>query len=86
MSISPARKAFIRRWVPQGMRDIYNLATGRAIRFKGIYEHWEEAERAAAGYAEDALFQRIEDAALTVKSGDAAWEQDGVTHAHILPD
>lgn len=80
------RKAFIRRWVPQGLRDIYNLATGRAIRFKGTYSNWEDADRAAAGYAEDSLFQRIERAALSVKDGEAAWEQDGVTHDHIPPD
>jgi len=80
------RQAFIRRWVPQGLRDIYNLTTGRAIRFKGTYNSWEDAERAAAGYAENSLFQRIEGAALAVKRGEAAWEQDGVTHDRIPPD
>lgn len=81
-----ARRQLIRHWIPQGLRDIYNTATGHAIRFHGIHADWGAAKRAAAGYADDTLFQRIEAAALAVRNGEAAWEQDGVTHAAIPPD
>ncbi|MCG3142025.1 MAG: hypothetical protein HDKAJFGB_03390 [Anaerolineae bacterium] len=73
----------IRRWIPQGMRDLFNLWTGHAIRYRGVYQDWESATRAAGGYAEEALLARLEAAALAVKRGEAAWDQDGVVYDRI---
>lgn len=76
----------IRRWIPPGLRDLFNAATGYAIVFEGVFDRWEDAERAAKGYDENSLLRRIESAAQSVKNGEAAWEQDGVTHDAIPPD
>lgn len=86
MPISTRHKQAIRRWVPQGLRDCYNRFSGHAIYYDGVFSSWSEAESAAASYASDLLFQRLESAALAVRSGEAAWEQDGVTHGEISPD
>ncbi len=79
-------RATIRSWIPQGLRDLFNLWTGHAIRYRGVYLDWESATLAAGGYAEEGLFTRLETAALAVKRGDAAWEQDGVLYDRIPAD
>ena len=60
--------------------------TGNAIVFDGVFDDWQAAERVARGYADSSLIQRVEGAALLVKSGQAAWEQDGVAHDRIPED
>ena len=80
------RRAFIRHWIPQGLRDFYNLASGRAIRYRGVYPDWAAAVKAARGYGEPALIERLAAAASSVQRGEAAWEQDGVTHSRIPVD
>ncbi|MCG3203023.1 MAG: hypothetical protein NFCOHLIN_02926 [Gammaproteobacteria bacterium] len=77
-------KAVIRKWSPQGMRDLFNRWTGNAIRYRGVYPDWESAVRAAGGYADEALFTCLEAAALSVNRGEAAWEQDGVVYDRVL--
>lgn len=68
------------------MRDLFNLWTGHAIRYRGVFQDWESATRAAGGYAEEALFARLEAAALAVKHGEAAWDQDGILYDRIPAD
>ncbi|MEW5838435.1 MAG: methyltransferase, TIGR04325 family [Pseudomonadota bacterium] len=72
-----------RRWLPQGLRDALNRAIGYAIYFRGDYPDWAAAKADASGYDEGSLLSRLKDAALAVKSGAAAWEQDGVVWEHI---
>lgn len=80
-------RKFARRWISQGLRDLYNGISGRAITFSKIFPNWEEAARAAGnGYSSDTLLERLEKSALAVKRGEAEWEQDGVTHDDIPPD
>lgn len=86
MAISPKLLPVIRYWIPPALRDAYNLISGNAIVFAGEFDRWEAAERAAKGYADGNLFEHIETAALAVKNGQAAWEQDGVTRDHVPPD
>ena len=62
---------------------MFNLATGRAIRFDGVYPDWDSARRAASGYDHADLLERLESAARAVASGAAAWEQDGVLFDHV---
>jgi putative methyltransferase (TIGR04325 family) len=86
-ALVPRHRALIRHWIPQGLRDLYNRAAGRAIRYRGVFPDWPSAVAAArTGYAETALVQRLERAALAVKRGEAAWEQDGVVHDHVPED
>lgn len=80
------RRSFIRRWLPQGLRDWVNYLRGQAIYFRGEFADWSAARAAAAGYEETALLGRLSAAARAVKAGSAAWEQDGVTWDHIPPN
>lgn len=76
----------IRRWIPQGVRDLLNFLGGYAIYYRGEYRDWAGAQRAARGYDEGVLLKRLEAAAREVAAGKAAWEQDGVTWNHIPVD
>lgn len=80
------RKDFIRRWVPQGARDLANRIAGYTISYEGSYKNWHDAEMAAAGYDATDLVTRLVNAARTVKRGEAAWEQDGVIHTETPSD
>lgn len=77
---------FIRRWLPQGLRDSLNRLLGYAIYFHGVYPDWACAQKSAAGYDESALLDKLTAAARAVQTGRAAWEQDGVTWDHIPVD
>lgn len=80
------RRRFIRRWLPQGLRDWLNYLIGRAICYRGEFPNWDTARSAAGGYDEEALLERLAHAARAVRAGTAAWEQDGVTRDHLPPD
>lgn len=49
--------------------------------FRGSYANWAEAQRAAGGYAEQAILDRVLRAACEVRAGRAAFERDGVLFA-----
>lgn len=82
----PKLKSWLRRWIPQGVRDLLNRLSGHAIYYRGEFADWQDAERACGGYAEGHLVDRLATAARAVRAGEAAWEQDGVTWDHIPPD
>jgi putative methyltransferase (TIGR04325 family) len=46
--------------------------------FRGHYATWEEARRAAGGYAQPVILEKVIAAALTVRAGQAAFERDSV--------
>lgn len=46
--------------------------------FTGNYTSWAEAKKHASGYDADAIFQRVREAALKVKRGEAIFERDSV--------
>ncbi|CAK0763319.1 Methyltransferase, TIGR04325 family [Gammaproteobacteria bacterium] len=83
MHSKAGRKRIIRRWLPQGLRDLFNYWAGYAIFYRGEYVDWASAQAAAGGYDDDALLRRFTEAALAVKLGNAAWERDGVIWDHI---
>jgi putative methyltransferase (TIGR04325 family) len=79
-------KSLLRRWIPQGVRDLLNRLSGHAIHYRGEFANWQGAERTCGAYAEAHLVDRLAAAARAVRVGEAAWEQDGVTWDHIPPD
>jgi putative methyltransferase (TIGR04325 family) len=50
--------------------------------FEGDYSSWQEAEQVAGGYDAPAIFERVRDAALKVKQGEAVFERDSVCFYH----
>ena len=47
-------------------------------RFTGDYASWEEARAASGGYDEQAILEKVTQAALKVKNGEAVFERDSV--------
>lgn len=79
-------RAFIRRWLPQGLRDLLNYLGGYVIYYRGEFADWATARATAGGYDEESLLERLVVVAQAVKEGTVAWEQDGVTWDHIPND
>ncbi len=70
-------KQAIRAVVPHGLLDPIIRRFFR-VRWVGDYATWAEAMRAADGYAEGAILERVVAAARRVRDGEAAYERDGV--------
>jgi putative methyltransferase (TIGR04325 family) len=51
--------------------------------FYGNYRTWDEASRLCSGYDSDIILNRVKEAALKVRNGDAAYEQDSVLFEKI---
>jgi len=49
----------------------------------GNYASWQEARQKATGYDAEAVLEKIRNATLKVKNGEAAWEQDGVIYPRV---
>lgn len=49
--------------------------------YSGPYSNWQEAQSAGPGYDNAAIFERVRDAALRVKQGQAVYERDSVCFA-----
>jgi len=54
----------------------------KGVVFQGDYHSWEAAEQAAEGYDTPAIFERVREAALKVKRGEAVFERDSVCFYH----
>jgi putative methyltransferase (TIGR04325 family) len=66
------------RITPPILLDLLRRSTREATGFSGDYRGWDEARRASGGYDSDAILERVRDALLKVKSGEAVYERDSV--------
>ncbi len=63
--------------VPPVAIDIYrNLS--RKVGFFGNYNTWEEARQASGSYDSDVILEKVKNALLKVKNGEAVYERDSV--------
>ena len=65
------------RVAPPIALDLYRDLAG-SWSFSGNYATWEEARKAAGGYDSDVILEKVRDAALKVKNGEAVYERDSV--------
>jgi putative methyltransferase (TIGR04325 family) len=70
--------SFIRDIVPPVFFKMYRALKPRKYGWIGSYLTWEEANKACTGYDSDAIVDKVKAALLKVKSGEAAYERDGV--------
>ncbi|MBL9202709.1 MAG: methyltransferase, TIGR04325 family [Opitutaceae bacterium] len=73
-------KAALRQLIPRPLRR----AVRRLVRppiYRGDFATWAEAQRAARGYAEPAIAEKVIAAARAVRDGRAAWERDTILFA-----
>lgn len=72
-------KAFIKDCCPPVLlKSVRRFRNKNNISFTGNYASWAEALLHASGYDTDAIFQRVREAALKVKRGEAIFERDSV--------
>jgi putative methyltransferase (TIGR04325 family) len=73
---------FAKAVTPPIALDIYrNLS--RKAGFFGNYRTWDEARRASGGYDSDVILNKVKDALLKVKTGEAVYERDSVLFEKI---
>ncbi len=71
-------KSLVKDWLPPAMvRALRNLHGG-GVRFKGNYATWQEAAAQCTGYAAAPILEKVLEATLKVKRGEAAYERDSV--------
>jgi len=72
-------KSLVKDWLPPALlRSLSQILKGGGIRFEGDYASWEEAVGQCAGYDEKHILEKVLDATLKVKRGEAAFERDSV--------
>lgn len=68
----------IRDYCPSILLKLARQIRSENNAFTGSYDTWADAEKHASGYDADIIFQRVRDAALKVKRGEAVYERDSV--------
>lgn len=81
--MKPTIKALLRDWLPPVLVRALSTSARSKIRFEGVYATWEEALHASSGYDNGSILEKVKDATLKVKRGDAAYERDSVLFDRI---
>lgn len=72
-------KQFIRDWCPPILMNwIRSLRANNGLSFSGDYASWSDAKIKSSGYDAEQVLQRVSEAALKVKRGEALFERDSV--------
>jgi len=71
-------KAWLREWTPPRIAEAVRNSSRARITFEGPVPSWEEARIASGGYDDASILDKVRDATLKVKHGEAAYERDSV--------
>ncbi len=69
-------KHFMKDWLPPGLLRLISLKKG--VTWSGKYTSWTKARKASTGYDSQAILEKVKDALLKVKNGEAVYERDSV--------
>jgi putative methyltransferase (TIGR04325 family) len=72
----------VRNVAPPAALSIYRRFSGKGG-FYGNYATWEEASKLCSGYDSDIIVNKVKEATLKVRKGEAAYEQDSVLFEQI---
>lgn len=75
-------KQVIKDFVPLIALRIYQNSSSK-VRFVGNYPTWDEACKASSGYDSGLILNKVKDALLKVKNGEAIYERDSVLFDNI---
>lgn len=78
-SIKPLAKALL----PPALLRVVRHLLGSGIRFEGRYKTWEEAAALSTGYDAGSILDKVLEATLKVKRGEAVFERDSVLFDEI---
>src|SRR4030066_2158784 len=74
-AVKQRTKNIISNIAPPFALNIYRKLSGKGG-FYGNYRTWEEAQKLCSGYDSDVILNKVREAALKVKNGEAAYEKD----------
>ncbi len=69
---------FVKGIAPPVLLDIYRGLSDNKVIYSGNYKTWDDARRASGGYDSDGILDKVKDALLKVKNGQAVYERDSV--------
>jgi len=73
----------IKDFIPPIAQKLVSRLRPRQYGWFGDYSTWDEAARNSSGYDADAILQKVKEALLKVKSGEAAYERDSTLFDRI---
>jgi len=76
-------KPLVKDWLPPVLFRAVRQLNGKGIRFEGSYKSWEEAAALCTGYDAESILDKVLEATLKVKRGEAAFERDSVLFDEI---
>jgi putative methyltransferase (TIGR04325 family) len=71
-------KKFIKDWLPPILYRSLSRLSKSGIQFEGNYSSWEEASSHCSGYDSEHILEKVLEATLKVKNGEAVFERDSV--------
>lgn len=71
-------KYLLKDLVPPLVLRYYRSIIKSGINFKGKYNSWHEAQQNATGYDTELILEKVKNACLKVKNGEAIYERDSV--------
>lgn len=74
---------FVSHWLPPLFVESLKPFLGRAVYYKGRYADWADARAHSTGYDAELILEKVRDAQMKVKAGEAAFERDSVLFDRI---
>jgi putative methyltransferase (TIGR04325 family) len=81
--MNPTLKALAKEWLPPAVLKTLRTQTPWRIRLRGEYPTWSAAKAASTGYSSASILEKVREATLKVKSGEAIYERDSVLFDRI---
>jgi len=78
-----AIKPLLKDWLPPALLRRVKYLSGKGVSFEGNYKSWEEAASLCTGYDAELILEKVLDATLKVKRGQAVYERDSVLFDEI---
>lgn len=79
-------KNLVKDFIPPAIFRIVRNFIRVGIRFEGSYPSWQAASDVCAGYDAKQILEKVLEATLKVKRGEAAYERDSVLFSEIVYD
>lgn len=81
--MNPTLKALAKEWLPPAvLKTLLTRSPGR-IRFRGEYPSWAAAVATSTGYDRASILEKVREATLRVRNGQAVYERDSMLFDHI---
>lgn len=71
-------KLFLKDWLPPVVMRTVRRLKNNVIRFEGDFKSWSEAATLCSGYEAQSILDKVLQATLKVKNGEAVFERDSV--------